>query len=55
MNLFTKLLCMLTMLLSGGLAYAQLTIDLTKGIEGGGIHIAIAPFSGCLLYTSRCV
>ena len=46
MNLFTKLLCMLTMLLSGGLAYAQLTIDITKGIEGGGIPIAIAPFSG---------
>lgn len=26
--------------------YAQLTIDITKGIEGSGIPIAISPFSG---------
>ena len=27
-------------------AHAQITLDITKGIEGGGIPIAIAPFSG---------
>lgn len=46
MNLFTRLLCLLTLLLSSSLAHAQLTIDITKGIEGSGIPIAIAPFSG---------
>lgn len=34
------------LLLGGGLAHAQLTIDITKGIEGNGIPIAIAPFRG---------
>ena len=46
MNLSTRLLCLLTLLLSSSLAHAQLTIDITKGIEGSGIPIAIAPFSG---------
>jgi len=46
LNLFTRLLCLLTLLLSSSLAHAQLTIDITKGIEGSGIPIAIAPFSG---------
>lgn len=27
-------------------AHAQITLDITKGIEGGGVPIAIAPFSG---------
>ena len=36
------------MLLSGvgSLAHAELTIDVTKGIEGKGIPIAVAPFGG---------
>ncbi len=34
------------MLLCVGMAQAQQTIDITKGIEGSGIPIAIAPFGG---------
>jgi TolB protein len=33
-------------LFGGQLARAELTIDITKGIEGSGIPIAIAPFGG---------
>jgi TolB protein len=34
------------MLLVSSVAHAQLTIDITKGIEGKGIPIAITPFGG---------
>lgn len=46
MNPITRLLALLVLLLAGSLAHAQLTIDITKGIEGSGIPIAIAPFGG---------
>ena len=46
MNPITRLLALLVLLLGSSLTHAQLTIDITKGIEGSGIPIAIAPFSG---------
>lgn len=46
MNPITRLFTLLVLLLGGGLAHAQLTIDITKGIEGSGIPIVVAPFSG---------
>ncbi len=46
MNPTLRLLWLLILLLASGLAHAQLTIDITKGIEGKGIPIAIAPFGG---------
>jgi len=46
LNSSIRLLWLLVLLLGGGLAHAQLTIDITKGIEGSGIPIAIAPFRG---------
>lgn len=42
-----KLVGLIALLLTGCLALAQpLTIDITKGIEGSGIPIAITPFGG---------
>lgn len=46
MNSSIRLLWLLVLLLGSGLTHAQLTIDITKGVEGGGIPIAIAPFGG---------
>lgn len=47
MKSLVKIIGALTILLGiGSLARAELTIDVTKGIEGGGIPVAIAPFSG---------
>ena len=46
MNPITRLLALLVLWLGSSLTHAQLTIDITKGIEGSGIPIAIAPFSG---------
>jgi TolB protein len=46
LNPITRLLALLVLLLGSSLTHAQLTIDITKGIEGSGIPIAIAPFSG---------
>lgn len=40
------LLWLFVLLLTGGAAHAQLTIDITKGVEGKGIPVAIAPFGG---------
>jgi len=42
-----KLFGLMALLLAGHFALAQpLTIDITKGVEGSGIPITIAPFSG---------
>ncbi len=47
MKSFVKILGALMLLLGvGSLAHAELTIDVSKGIEGRGIPIAIAPFGG---------
>ena len=47
MKAFLKIFGALMLLVgSGSLAHAELTIDVTKGIQGGGIPIAIAPFAG---------
>lgn len=46
MNPTLKLLWLLVLLLASGGVHAQLTIDITKGIEGKGIPIAITPFGG---------
>lgn len=46
MNPTPRLLWLFALLLVGSLAHAQLTIDITKGIEGRGIPVAIAPFGG---------
>lgn len=46
MNPMLKLLWLLVLSLASSGVYAQLTIDITKGIEGKGIPIAITPFSG---------
>lgn len=47
MKAFVRMIGALLLLLgSVPLAYAELTIDVTKGIQGGGIPIAIAPFAG---------
>ena len=46
MKAFVKVIGVLFLLLGGGFAHAELTIDITKGIEGKGIPVAIAPFSG---------
>jgi len=44
---FVKIIGALMLLFGvGSFARAELTIDVTKGIEGGGIPIAIAPFGG---------
>jgi len=46
LNPTIRLLWLFVFLLMGGLAHAQLTIDITKGIEGKGIPVAITPFGG---------
>ncbi len=46
MKVLIRLLCLTVLLFGGQLAHAELTIDITKGIEGRGIPIAIAPFGG---------
>jgi len=43
---FVKTIGALMLLGVGSLAHAELTIDITKGIEGSGIPIAVAPFAG---------
>lgn len=47
MRIVMKLFGLMALLLAGHFALAQpLTIDITKGVEGSGIPITIAPFSG---------
>ena len=47
MRIVMKLFGLIALLLAGHFALAQpLTIDITKGVEGSGIPITIAPFSG---------
>ena len=47
MRIVMKLFGLMALLLAGRFALAQpLTIDITKGVEGSGIPITIAPFSG---------
>ncbi len=46
MKSFAKVIGVLLFLLGTGFARAELTIDITKGMEGSGIPIAIAPFNG---------
>ena len=47
MRIVMKLFGLMALLLVGRFALAQpLTIDITKGVEGSGIPITIAPFSG---------
>ena len=41
-----QIAALLLLLGTGSHAFAELTIDVSKGIEGSGIPIAIAPFSG---------
>jgi len=43
---FAKIIGLLTFLLSAGVIHAEITVDITKGVEGKGVPIAIAPFSG---------
>lgn len=47
MKAFVKMFGALLLLLGiGSLAHAELTIDVSKGIEGRGIPISVAPFGG---------
>ena len=46
MKFFLKILVLTVWWLSLGAAHAQITLDITKGVEGSGIPIAIAPFGG---------
>lgn len=46
MKLFLKILVLTAWWLGIGAAHAQIALDITKGVGGSGIPIAIAPFGG---------
>ena len=46
MKFFLKILVLTAWWLGVGVAHAQITLDITKGVGGSGIPIAIAPFGG---------